>query len=74
MNFSGLLAVVDLGPVVLALTAVAALVIVPAVVRWGFDQVVGWFDSDHEHGMRRPEAGDLDDPEADESEDEGWRL
>lgn len=46
IDFSLLTAAVDGNSVVVALSAVAAIKILPSVARWGFNQVICWFSND----------------------------
>ena len=42
MKFDGILAAVDATTVVAAITAVAAVKILPNVAKWGFNKVISW--------------------------------
>ena len=43
MDFTNVTAAVDATTIVAALTAVAAIKILPGVAKWGFNKVIGWF-------------------------------
>lgn len=43
MDFTNILTAVDATTVVAALTAIAAIKILPGVARWGYNKVIGWF-------------------------------
>lgn len=43
MDFTNVTAAVDATTVVAALTAIAAIKILPGVARWGYNKVIGWF-------------------------------
>lgn len=42
MDFTNVTAAVDATTVVAALTALAAIKILPGVARWGYNKVIGW--------------------------------
>lgn len=42
MDFTNVLTAVDATTVVAALTAIAAIKILPNVARWGYNKVIGW--------------------------------
>lgn len=44
MDFSGLTSAVDGGAIVGAITAIAAIKMLPGVARWGYNKVIGWFN------------------------------
>lgn len=44
MDFSTVVAAIDATTIVAALTAVAAVKIVPGVTKWGYNKVIGWFN------------------------------
>lgn len=48
MDFTAIVGVLaENSPLAVAgLTAVAALLILPGVARWGYDKVIGWFSAD----------------------------
>ncbi len=46
IDFSGLTAAIDGTAVAAAISAVAAIKILPRVARWGFSQVICWFSND----------------------------
>lgn len=46
MDFSPLLDVLNIPLILAALTAIAALRILPFLVRWGYNQVIVWFKPD----------------------------
>lgn len=59
MDFTALISVLSSGssPLLVALTAIAGVVILPGVVRWGFNQVLRWFDveeDDADDDERKP--------------------
>lgn len=43
MDFSGLTSAVDATTIVAALTAIAAIKMLPGVTKWGYNKVIGWF-------------------------------
>jgi len=43
MDFSGITSAIDATAIVAALTAIAAIKILPGVARWGYNKVIGWF-------------------------------
>ena len=43
MDFSGLTAAVDATAIVAAITAIAAIKMLPGVAKWGYNKVIGWF-------------------------------
>lgn len=43
MDFTNVTAAVDATTIVAALTAIAAIKILPGVARWGYNKVIGWF-------------------------------
>ncbi len=43
MDFSGITGAVDATTIVAALTAIAAIKILPGVAKWGYNKVIGWF-------------------------------
>lgn len=43
MDFTAVLAAIDASTIVTAITAVAAIKILPGVAKWGFGKVIGWF-------------------------------
>ncbi|WP_275446837.1 hypothetical protein [Pseudoalteromonas sp. McH1-42] len=43
MDFSSVTSAVDSTTIVAAITAIAAIKILPGVARWGYNQVIGWF-------------------------------
>ena len=43
MNFSTITTAVDATTIVAALTAIAAIKILPGVAKWGYNKVIGWF-------------------------------
>lgn len=43
MDFTAVLAAIDATTIVTAITAVAAVKILPGVAKWGFGKVIGWF-------------------------------
>ena len=43
MDFTNVISAIDASTIVLAITAVAAVKILPGVARWGFNQVITWF-------------------------------
>jgi len=43
MDFGGLTSAVDGVAVVAAITAIAAIKMLPGVARWGYNKVIGWF-------------------------------
>ncbi len=43
LNFTAITAAIDASTIVTALTAIAAVKILPGVAKWGFNKVIGWF-------------------------------
>ncbi len=43
MDFTTIIAAIDASDIVVALTAVAAVKILPGVAKWGYNKVIGWF-------------------------------
>lgn len=43
LDFTDILAAVDATTIVAAITALAAIKILPGVARWGYNKVIGWF-------------------------------
>lgn len=43
MDFTDITGAIDATTIVVALTAIAAIKILPGVTRWGYNQVIGWF-------------------------------
>lgn len=43
MDFTSVVAAVDATTIVAALTAIAAIKMLPGVARWGYNKVIGWF-------------------------------
>jgi hypothetical protein len=43
MDFSSVTSAVDATTIVLAITAIAAIKILPGVAKWGYGKVIGWF-------------------------------
>lgn len=43
MDFSDVTAAVDATTIVAAISAIAAIKILPGVARWGYNKVIGWF-------------------------------
>ncbi len=43
MDFSAVTSAVDATTIVAALTAIAAIKILPGVARWGYNKVISWF-------------------------------
>jgi len=43
MDFTNVTAAIDATTIVAAITAVAAIKILPGVTIWGFNKVIGWF-------------------------------
>jgi hypothetical protein len=43
MDFTNVTAAVDATTIVAAITALAAIKILPGVARWGYNKVIGWF-------------------------------
>ena len=43
MDFTNVVSAVDATTIVAALTALAAIKILPGVARWGYNKVIGWF-------------------------------
>ncbi|HEY8940775.1 MAG TPA: hypothetical protein VIM59_11315 [Cellvibrio sp.] len=43
MDFGAITAAIDATTIVAAITAIAAVKILPGVAKWGFNKVIGWF-------------------------------
>jgi hypothetical protein len=43
MDFTNVTSAVDATTIVAAITALAAIKILPGVARWGYNKVIGWF-------------------------------
>lgn len=43
MDFTALTAAVDTTTLMAALTAIAAVKVLPGVAKWGYGKVIGWF-------------------------------
>jgi hypothetical protein len=43
MDFSGLTGAIDATTIVAAISALAAIKILPGVATWGFNKVISWF-------------------------------
>lgn len=43
MDFTNVVTAVDATTIVAALTAIAAIKILPGVSKWGYNKVIGWF-------------------------------
>ncbi len=43
MDFTNVTSAVDATTIVGALTAIAAIKILPGVAKWGYNKVIGWF-------------------------------
>ena len=43
MDFTNVTAAVDATTIVAAITAIAAIKILPGVAKWGYGKVIGWF-------------------------------
>ena len=43
MDFSNVTSAVDASTIVAALTAIAAIKMLPGVAKWGYNKVIGWF-------------------------------
>jgi len=43
MDFSNVTSAVDATTIVAALTAIAAIKMLPGVAKWGYNKVIGWF-------------------------------
>ncbi len=43
MDFTNVTAAVDATTIVAALTAIAAIKMLPGVAKWGYNKVIGWF-------------------------------
>ncbi|MGR3611032.1 MAG: hypothetical protein ACU0BN_19555 [Sulfitobacter sp.] len=43
MDFTAITSAVDATTVVAAISAIAAIKILPGVAKWGFGKVIGWF-------------------------------
>jgi hypothetical protein len=46
MDFTGILLVFDSVAIIGAISAIAAIKILPSVARWGFSQLINWFSVD----------------------------
>lgn len=43
MDFTNVTSAVDASTIVAAITAIAAIKILPGVAKWGYNKVIGWF-------------------------------
>ena len=43
MDASALISAIDASTIVAAITAIAAIKILPGVAKWGYNKVIGWF-------------------------------
>lgn len=43
MDFSVILGAIDATTIVAAISAIAAIKVLPGVAKWGFNKVIGWF-------------------------------
>jgi hypothetical protein len=43
MDFSAITAAIDATTIVAAISAIAAVKILPGVAKWGYNKVIGWF-------------------------------
>ncbi|QOI66678.1 hypothetical protein [Alteromonas phage phiAFP1] len=43
MDFTNVTSAVDASTIVAALTAIAAIKILPGVAKWGYNKIIGWF-------------------------------
>jgi hypothetical protein len=43
MDFTAITAAIDATTIVAALSAIAAIKILPGVTKWGYNKVIGWF-------------------------------
>ncbi|WP_275041929.1 hypothetical protein [Pseudoalteromonas rubra] len=43
MDFTNVTSAVDATTIVSAITAIAAVKILPGVAKWGYNKVIGWF-------------------------------
>ncbi len=43
MDFSAITTAIDVTTIMAALTAIAALKVLPGFARWGYTKVIGWF-------------------------------
>jgi hypothetical protein len=43
MDFSQITAAIDATTIVAAISAIAAVKILPGVAKWGYNKVIGWF-------------------------------
>ncbi len=43
MDFTAITSAVDATTIVAAISAIAAVKILPGVAKWGFNKVIGWF-------------------------------
>ena len=43
MDFTNVTAAVDASTIVAAITAIAAIKMLPGVAKWGYNKVIGWF-------------------------------
>lgn len=47
MDFTPMINQIDVGPVVIVMASIAALLILPEVARWSYNRVINWFDPDY---------------------------
>ena len=43
MDFSAITSAIDASTIVAAISAIAAVKILPGVAKWGYNKVIGWF-------------------------------
>ncbi|WP_312593137.1 hypothetical protein [Stutzerimonas nitrititolerans] len=43
MDMSAIVSAVDATTIVAAISAIAAIKVLPGVAKWGFNKVIGWF-------------------------------
>lgn len=43
LDFSSITGAIDVTTIVAAITAIAAIKILPGVAKWGYNKVIGWF-------------------------------
>lgn len=59
MDFSLLIAAVNIDALIGGIAAVAALKILPSIWRWGYDHVIDWFQPDIRREVTRSDDGSV---------------
>ena len=69
MDFTAMLQQIDYAPVVASLTAVAAILVLPGVAKWGYNKIIGWFDPDAQLSFEEQIERDMQDLTPEEFEE-----